>query len=229
MYDIVFISYKELNAEINWKSLDNRFAGRTKRLHGISGIHNAHYIAANMVRTPMFYVVDGDAEILEDFHFDYPVEVSNIVHVFRAQNPVNDLVYGYGAVKLMPRNNVLVMDFNNIKPDMTSSLPTTGYNVVNVKSNITRFDTDPFNTWRAAFRECAKLSSKVIDNQKDHETVARLTTWCTVGLTRMFGDYAIKGASSGRAYGEQNKDNLENLMHINDYRWLQHMFTKDFP
>ena len=30
-------------------------------------------------------------------------------------------------------------------------------------SNTTNFNTSPFETWKSAFRECCKLSSKIID------------------------------------------------------------------
>ena len=46
-------------------------------------------------------------------------------------------------------------------------------------SCITKFTTGPFETWKSAFRECAKLASKVIDRQKEDETNARLKTWTT--------------------------------------------------
>lgn len=218
----------EPNCEVNWKALDDRFQGRTKRLHGIKGIHRAHWVAANMVTTDMFYVVDGDAQILPNFHFnhDVPERQKNHVFVFRAKNPINDLIYGYGAVKLLPRAAVLSMDLENTKPDMTSSLPSSSYNVVHEVSNITAFNTDPFNAWRSAFRECAKLSSKVIDNQKDQETGQRLDTWCNVGLDRTHGIWTIKGAKAGRAYGNANRNDMPKLSMINDMRWMVSKFEE---
>lgn len=229
MYDIVFISYREPTAELNWKALDDRFQGRTRRLHGVKGIHRAHWVAANMVTTDMFYVVDGDAVIMPDFHFNHTIPDHQHDHtfVFRAKNPINDLVYGYGAVKLLPTKSVLKLDLNNIKPDMTSSLPDSKYHVVHELSNITQFNTDPFNSWRSAFRECAKLSSKVIDNQKDVETEQRLDAWCNLGSDRLNGIWAIKGAKAGRAYGRANRSNVANLMEINDMDWMITRFEEN--
>lgn len=223
MYDIVFISYKEETAETNWKEVFNRFPTRAKRLHGIKGIHQAHAIAANMVMTDMFYVVDADALIMPDFHFIYevPEYEKDHVHVFRAKNPINDLVYGYGAVKLLPTASVSKLLEYHLKPDMTSSLPDTKYHVVHELSNITAFNTDAFNTWRSAFRECAKLASKVIDGQKDKETEDRLDIWCTVGADRPFGEYAIVGATHGREYGYEHSHDLKNLFLINDWEWMR--------
>jgi hypothetical protein len=87
-------------------------------------------------------------------------------------------------------------------------------------SNITAFNTDPFSTWRSAFRECVKLSSKVIDGQNDSETQSRLDIWCTTGTD----EYAIAGAKAGREYGASHKDNLEALKKINDFAWLKEQF-----
>lgn len=226
MYDIVFISYQESNAEVNWKALDDRFQGRTRRLHGIKGLHRAHKLAANMVTTDMFYVVDGDAVIMPSFHFNHvvPDHQKDHVNVFRAKNPVNGLIYGYGAVKLLPTESVSSIDVSNLKPDMTSSLPNARYHIVNELSNITEFNTDPFNAWRSAFRECAKLASKVIDGQKDDETERRLDVWCTTGAVMPNGKWTIKGAVAGRDYGLSNKGDNDKLFMINDMDWMKSRF-----
>jgi hypothetical protein len=221
-YDIVFISYNEKTADENYANLKKRFP-RAKRVHGVKGIHNAHIEAAKQTDTDMLWVVDGDAVIVDDFNFDHEASVyeKDIVHVWRSRNPINDLVYGYGGVKLLPRNLTINMDLS--KPDMTTSI-SSKFKAVKIVSNITAFNIDPFSTWRSAFRECAKLSSKVIDRQKDEETINRLTTWSTLGNDRPFGAYAIAGAIAGKAYGEGNVGNLEELKKINDFDWLFEQF-----
>ena len=50
----------------------------------------------------MFWIIDGDAELKDDFNFDYVTTQTDTVHVWRSENPVNDLVYGYGGIKLFP-------------------------------------------------------------------------------------------------------------------------------
>lgn len=228
MYDIVFISYEEPNAEQNYDRLKKRFGNRVKRVHGVRGIHAAHKIAAMTVDTDMFYVVDGDAYVVDDFNFNYLVKEDhkNAVHVFRARNPINDLVYGYGAVKLFPTAPVKSIDLNNIKTDMSSSLVGTSYRVVDQLSNVTAFNTDPYNTWRSAFRECAKLSSKVIDNQKNDETEERLNTWCSVGIDRPNGIWAIKGAKAGKSFGKIYSGQPDKLLYINNMEWLKIKFDE---
>lgn len=225
-YDIVFISYNEPDADENYQRLLEKYP-RAKRVHGVKGIHQAHIAAAKLVDTVMFWVVDGDAKIVDDFLFDYEISSyeRDIVHVWRSQNPVNDLVYGYGGVKLLPTKLTINMDLS--KPDMTTSI-SSKFKAIKVISNITQFNTDPFNTWKSAFRECCKLSSKVIDRQKNEETMNRLEVWCTVGSDRPYGKFAIEGALAGKEYGEQNQGNLKALKKINDFEWLQNMFNKTY-
>jgi hypothetical protein len=222
-YDIVFISYQEPNADENFARLQKQFP-RAKRVHGVKGIHQAHINAAKLCDTDMVWIVDGDATIVDDFEFDYQVARwdKEVVHVWRSQNPINDMVYGYGGVKLFPTELTINMDTS--KPDMTTSI-SSKFRAVHDISNITGFNTDPFNTWKSAFRECTKLASKVIDRQQDDETQERLQIWCTAGIDRPFGDYALSGANAGAAYGAKNQDNLDALRMINDFDWLMEKFN----
>ena len=225
-YDIVFISYQEPNADENFENLKTRFPDRViHRVHGVKGIHQAHIEAAKVCDTPMFYIVDGDAVVVDDFNFDWQVPAwqYNHVHVWRSKNPVNGLVYGYGGIKLFPRLETLNMDTS--KPDMTTSISDKFVAMPKV-SNITAFNTDPFNAWKSAFRECAKLSSKVIDRQKSKETNERLRTWCIHMIPDTpFGEDALQGAKAGTAYGTRNKGNVEALKNINDFDWLKEKFN----
>ncbi len=225
MYDIVFISYEEPNADDVYAELKERYP-MAKRVHGVKGIHQAHIAAAKKCFTKMFWVVDGDAKLKDDFTFDYICEDWDLdaVHVWRCQNPVNLLVYGYGGVKLLPRQ--LTIDMDVTKPDMTTSISNKFYAHTEI-SNVTAFNTDPFNTWKSAFRECVKLSSKLIRGQIDDETETRLLIWCNEGMNKPNGDYAMMGARAGKKYGEENKDNKEALFKINDFDWLKEMYDKE--
>ena len=222
MYDIVFISYNESNADKNYAVLKSRFP-MAKRVHGVKGIHQAHIKAAKKCFTKMFWVVDADAIILDDFRFDYEVDDYNLetVHVWRSKNPVNNLVYGYGGIKLLPRKLVINMDLS--KADMTTSI-SPYFIAVEEVANITAFNTDEFSTWRSAFRECCKLASKIIDRQNNEETDNRLHVWQTVGEDQPFGKYALAGAAAGTDYGRSSQGNLEALKKINDFDWLKEQF-----
>jgi len=222
MYDIAFISYNEVEADNNWQQLKQKFP-YAKRTHGVKGIHQAHIEAAKKACTKMFYIVDADAVILNDFDFSYvpPKHELDHVHVWRSQNPINDLVYGYGGVKLFPRTQTVNMDTS--KPDMTTSI-TDKFKLMPEISNVTAFNVDEFSTWRSAFRECAKLASKTIDRQNEEETNARLKTWTTVGHDRPFGKFALAGAAAGMQFGLSNGTDLRL---INDFNWLKEKFNAD--
>ena len=224
-YDIVFISYNEPNADENFELLQLRFP-RAKRIHGVSGIHQAHIKAAELSSTDMFFVVDGDAIIVSDFNFDYEASVyeRGTVHVWRSQNPVNDLEYGYGGVKLLPRTLTLSLDTKSY--DMTTSI-SKKLKVHKEVSNITAFNVDEFSTWRSAFRECAKLASQTMRGQISEETEQRLAVWCSyTAKDRPYAAYAIKGAILGKEHGSKNKNKPRELALINDFDWLNRKFKE---
>jgi hypothetical protein len=223
-YDIIFISYNEPQADENFARLKARFP-YAQRVQGIKGIHEAHIAAAKKAFTKMFWVVDADAQILDTFNFDHAVSEYDLenVHVWRSRNPINDLEYGYGGVKLLPKS--LTQNMDTSKPDMTTSISSL-FKAMPEISNVTAFNVDAFNTWKSAFRECVKLASKTIDRQDDADTNYRLNVWCTRGLDRSFGREAIEGAVQGKQYGLENKDNNEALKLINDFDWLRERFGR---
>jgi hypothetical protein len=227
-FDIVFISYNESQADQNYNNLKSRFP-RAKRIHGITGIHQAHIEAAKLATTDMFWVVDADAVIEDTFNFEfehipfYSTHSKNIltkiVHVWHSRNPVTGLEYGYGGVKLLPKKLTLEMDITTT--DMTTSI-SDQFKVMQEVSNITAFNIDAFSTWRSAFRECVKLSVNA-----DPESLARLNAWCVLNESVEYGFYAYLGALAGRAYGEKSASDKEALGKINDFIWLQDLWLKE--
>lgn len=224
IYDVVFISYNEPNADENYNNLLLK-CPRAKRVHGVKGIHQAHIAAAKLCDTEMIWIVDGDAVIEDNFDFNLVMSSYDVdcVHVWRSKNPINNLEYGYGGVKLLPRKLTLNMDVNS--PDMTTSI-SKKFKAMDSVSNVTSFNTDPFTTWRSAFRECAKLSSRAIQRHLEEETKARLDVWCTVAQGN-YSKEAILGARAGRLFGEENKNNFELLSKINDFDWLKEKFENE--
>lgn len=222
-FDIAFLSYDEPYADKNFELLKSRFS-RAFRVEGVKGILQAHKEAAKRANTDMFYVVDADAEILPTFEFNYqPHSLDRMsAHTWHSINPVNNLEYGYGGVKLFPTN--LLREYTGSPVDFTTSV-SKSFKVISEISNVTRFDTDPFSAWRSGFRECAKLASKVIYNQSIEETEHRLNIWCSVGNGE-FGDFAVAGAIDGREFGLANRDKPDILGLINDYTWLEKRFSE---
>lgn len=223
MYDIIFISNNEPNAEDNWNLLTKRFP-LAKRVDRVKGIHEAHILASKMAFTKMFWVVDGDAKIFDTFNFEYTVNKYDLdnVHIFYSKNPINKLEYGYGAVKLLPKYQTTNMPIDSM--DMTLGI-SNKIKVIPQISNVTEFNTDEFNTWRSAFRECVKLTLNILNKKDNDESLQRLDTWCRVGIEQPFGEYCIQGAMQGKNYALVNYENIEALKLINNFEWLKEKFN----
>ena len=223
-FDIIMISFHEAEADHNYQQLRLRFpeAGHIKN---VAGIGNAHKKAGELATSEMVYIVDADADVMNDFCFDYippMAKRANTTYVWYSRNPINGLEYGYGGIKLFPRQQLIEM--GHVLPDFSTGAAF--YQPVRDVSNITRFNRDPFRTWRIAFRECVKLSSQINPNAPVKETADRLETWCTVDEGGRFGRYCIKGALEGKAYGIEHKDDVEALNKINDFEWLREQFVE---
>ena len=222
--DVVFISYHESNAEENWQRLLSK-APNAKRVDGVTGILEAHQAAAELASTDMFYVVDGDAYIVDDFEFDYNPNIfdRDVVHVYHSANPINRLSYGYGGVKIFPRKELLTSTTANT--DITTSV-SSKVKIIQQISNITVFNTDAFSAWRSGFRECAKLAAGIINNSNADDNRKRTKIWQTVGINELFGAAAIAGARLGVIYGTENNTDPKSLLLINDRTWLKEYYDK---
>ena len=217
-YDVFFISYGETYAEENWYKLKERVP-HANRIDMVHGIFNAHKQAAAASATSFMWVVDADAVILDSFKFTYEVSLDHFdaVHIWKSHNPVNGLEYGYGGIKLLPKHLFFNRDSS---VDVTTSL-SHNIRIIDEVSNTTEFASSPFEAWKGAFRECVKLSSKIIDRQNNNETEERLAAWCSATSDKN----ALKGALAGRAYGQKNASNKEALGKINDFTWLQDQWS----
>jgi hypothetical protein len=225
-HDVVYLSYNEKFADNNYQKLLEKVP-YAKRVNGIKGIFEAHQYASTVVDTDMFYVVDADAEIVKDFNFDYyaPIWDISTVHVWKSINSVNELEYGYGGVKLFPTK--LLRDATDWNIDFTTSI-SDSFKVMPEISNYTVIDTDAFTAWKSAFRECAKLSSNIINRSVEDDNTNRLNTWCTVGANTKYGLAVISGAHTGRDYGEKYYNNKEMLNKINDFSWIKQQFKENY-
>lgn len=225
--DVIFISYDEHAAENNFALLLN-VCPTAKRVKGVKGIYQAHVEAAKLSKTSLFYVVDADAILVDDFDFNYHPSSYDLksTHVWYSKNPVNGLEYGYGGVKLFSKK--LLLNYTGNPVDFTTSV-SESFKVIPKVSNITQFNTDEFSAWRSGFRECTKLASKLIHKQDNSETEYRLNIWCTVGAEKPYGKFAIAGAVAGVEYGMENVNKAESIGLINDYNWLRFKFNNAYP
>jgi hypothetical protein len=220
-YDIFFLSYNEPNSWSNWQILSKRFP-QAKRVFGEANIYLSHKACAEQSTTDYFWVVDADNEVLDSFNFDYYVEDYDfdLVHIWHSRNEINNLEYGNGAVKLLPK---MLFDVTQDGVDITTSLGNK-LKIIPEVASINRFASSPWNAWRSGFREAAKLASNTIVRSNKEETAERLSAWTTKGLDKRFGEYVIPGAVLGKKYGEENKNNQAALNKINDWSWLYEQF-----
>jgi len=230
LLDVVQISYHETFADDNFEIL-KMFAPHAKRVQGVEGIFAAHKAAAEIAETSHFYVIDADAVMDEEFSFRFKPESNKFVYetvpetdcvfVWRSRNPINDLLYGYGGAKLFPRKAML--EAQDWSVDMTTTIGCPFVPKYQI-SNITAFNTDPFNAWRSAFRECTKLASSAIPDSDNTDNEYRLKVWQTKGKDKQFGEYAILGAKQGADFGYEYRNKKDILNNINDFDWLKEVF-----
>ena len=225
--DVVFISYKEINAEENWQRVLDK-APWAKRVKDVKGIFEAHKQAAKVARTDVFYVVDGDAWLVDDWQFDFQPGIfdRDATYLWQSQNPINGLTYGYGGVKLFSKDKI-----KNAESWNTLDLSTTvsdKVNVIDKISCVTAFNTDNFSVWRSAFREAVKLSANLDKNPEDTESKNRLYVWCSKGANEPFGEYSVHGALDGVIYYKKHKNNLDELLKINNRVWLYNWYIEQY-
>lgn len=226
MYDVFFISYDEPDADANWQRL-LKFAPGARRIHGVTGILQAHQAAAQQSTTSSFFVVDGDAWIHDDWNFTaewfddvylpYPYnnrQVSDCVFVWSSINPYNGLKYGNGGLKLLPKQ--LTLDHTG-SVDVTTGISSCVMPLDWVACE-NRFATSNWTAWRGAFRECAKLSRGSVTVSEE-----KLNTWTTTA-TGTYQDAILSGARAGKEYGETN----EPIEQINNYNWLKERYEQTF-
>jgi hypothetical protein len=220
-YDVFFLSYGEPNADENFAHLKS-IRPNAKRIDGVDGLLAAHQECAKRCFTSHFFVVDADSVITEPSVFEYTVPAydAQYVHLWFAKNAVNHLVYGWGGLKLFPKK--LMKDALQHGVDMTTSFE---LKIIPVEVSTTMFNSSEYETWRSAFRECAKLSRGVFKEQSAEENAMRLVTWKTTGGYRPFGNWCIKGAIDGEEFASQNED----ISCVNDWKWLRAEFDRRYP
>ena len=225
LQDIVYISYDEPEAEINYEKLIKRFP-RTVRVHGVQGMENALKAAADVSTTPWYFAVFAKTELDDSFNFDFlPDYFQEPKHyIFHAKNRVNGLVYGHMGIILYNCHMVKTADeYNSLGLDYTLSFPTETIPIISCHGV---FDVSPYHTWRTSFRECAKLkyfSSLSSDLEIDH----RLQTWSTTA-TGPYAQWALAGANDGIEFCQEVNYQLDQLKHSFRWEWLRQRFVDKY-
>ena len=214
--DIVFIENGEPNADDNWMMLENRIVNlEPNRLHRVSNVKGraaAYHAAAKASTTPWFFAVFGKLSI--DLSFDWswqPDRMQQAKHyIFYARNPVNGLEYGHQA--MIAYNRELVLNNPGVGLDFTLDSP---HEVVPIVSGTAFYNTDPWTTWRTAFREVLKLKAALPDVEAEY----RIGRW----LLPNFGEidrWSQLGAQDAVEYYDEVGGDFDALKKSYEWEWL---------
>lgn len=225
--DIVFLSNGEHNANANWEHLQKITAGlanRCIRIDGINGRSAAYKAAADASETPWFFSVFAKLEIDPEFDFDWqPDRMQQAKHyIFNSRNPVNGLEYGHQG--MIAYNRRLVIDTHDIQGlDFTLSQP---HGVIPILSGIAQYNSDPWSTWRTAFREVVKLQHYYAISQ-DIETEYRLRIWQTQAVGN-HAEWSLRGAKDAVEYYDSVSGNYDSLLLTFEWAWLRDYFNQQY-
>ena len=222
MYDIVFISYNETEANDHWSLLKHRNPV-ARRVHGVKGIAEAHKAAARKANTEYFWVVDADNVVSSNFDFSFKWDPEDTVRdrvlVYAAINSVNGLAYGNGGIKLLPRKTVLEYNQEGYF-DFTMSL-SDHFHESELVASMTVIDSIPFEAWRAGFREVTKLYAGLGMSSDITGAIRteRVRIW-TEGGTGANAGWCRQGAKDAKQYTA--------IAYINDFNWLEQEFVNKY-
>jgi hypothetical protein len=220
--DIVFLSNGEKCAEENYKHLlkiTKNIPNRVVRVDGVNGRVQAYHAAAEASNTSWMFTVFAKLRVDEDFDFSWqPDRLQSSKHyIFKALNPVNGLVYGHQA--MIAYNKKLTLHNKGRGLDFTLDDP---HESVDMLSGTANFNTDPYSTWRTAFREVIKLKS-------DYESISaeRLKVW----LTKAEGDFAehcLCGANDAIEYYNDVGGDTDRLKLSYEWEWLSNYYKQKY-
>lgn len=209
-FDLFFLSYDEPTANLLWQQLVRRIPW-AKRVHGIKGFDAAYKACAKESKTDRFFTVDGDNEVLPAFEeITIPKQMTEEEGVLSwgAKNSINGLCYGNGGIKNWRKDVALKMNSHETDPsgknvDFCFEIP---YIQMSEVLSVARIHDSPYQAFRAGFREGIKLSlvkgkkqtpTHTLKEMLWWENLDRLRIWCSVGIDRDCGDWAIYGARLG--------------------------------
>ena len=217
--DIIFISYDEPQADQNWAILTAKFP-QARRLHGVEGMENALLKAAEMSTTDWYYAVFAKTELHPDFDFSFRPDLFQQPkhYIFHAENPLNGLRYGHMGVVLYNCN--IVKNITEFGIDYTMSAL---HEVVPKVSAIAKFNSNPYQTWRTAFREAGKLA-QFCDEKDNVENEYRLDTWVSTAEGR-HSEWCLQGARDGVLFYRANRENKTQLKNAFNWVWLREYYT----
>ena len=231
--DVIFLSYDEPNAEYNWSLLLDKVPW-AQRVHGVKGFDSAHKEASNISSTPWFVTVDADNIVYDKF---WDIEVNpeeGKSYYWKGRNIINGNVSGNGGVKLWNRDFVQSMRTHEHSRHPNTDLDFTniyGYTPMNECYSDSYANGSPYQAWRAGYRECVKLSSRMgtrkisikdFSSRTDHLHRKRIQIFTSVGQDVENGIWCIFGARQGVLQSLIEWD----ITQISDYEWFELTWNK---
>ena len=220
--DIVYISNGEPLEQQHYDHLvyisDNY---DVKWIQGVTGRTEAIRAAAEVSTTPWFFCVPAKlaVDVCFDWHWVPDYYQGPKHYVFTAHNPVNGLEYGHQAMVCYNRNLVL----STTEPGIDFTL-SQAHEVVPISSGTAKFNSDPWTTWRTAFREVVKLMHYNA-TQPTLETEHRLHTWCTVAKGPN-AEWCLRGAKDATEYYQAVSGNYDEILKTYSWAWLKDHFNR---
>ena len=220
--DIVFLSNGESCAEENYQHLlkiTKHLPNKVVRVDGVNGRVAAYHAAAQASSTPWMFTVFAKLKIDEKFDFNWQPDRLQIPkhYIFTAKNPLNGLVYGHQA--MIAYNKKLTLNNTGVGLDFTLDDP---HESVDILSGVANFNTDPYSTWRTAFREVIKLKSDYSDIASE-----RLNIWTTVA-EGLYAESCIQGSKDAVEYYDTVMGDIEELKKSYEWSWLQDYYRKKY-
>jgi hypothetical protein len=220
--DIVFLSNGELCADENYEHLlavTKGLGNRVVRVDGVDGRVQGYHAALEASETPWAFTVFAKLKVNNKFDWNWQPDRLQIPkhYIFNATNPLNKLVYGHQA--MIAYNKKLTLANTGKGLDFTLDDP---HESVDLLSGVATFNTDPYSTWRTAFREVIKLKS-------DYSEIAeqRLNAWLSIAE----GNYAqdcIQGAQDAVEYYDSVTGDIEELKKSYEWAWLKEFYKKKY-
>ena len=216
--DVIFISNYESMSYENYQHLKTIYPD-AKHSYGVDGRDNAYKAAAKLSDTPFFYAVFAKTRVNEDFKFDFfPDFWQEPKHyIFHSLNPLNGLEYGSMNVNLYNKDLVLQ---TNTGLDFTLS---SKHTVVPLCISTTRFNNEPYITWRSAFREVIKLRQE-LETHNRVEVAYRYHCWKTIA-NGVNAEWCLRGANDADKFYDNVKGNPTELQNSFSWDWCNDYFN----
>lgn len=235
--EVFFITFDEPLKDLSWKKLKKALP-KAQRTDSVKGFDRAHKVCAEKTRGRRFISIDGDNELLPNFHeFTISRELmdSNYVLSWAAANSINGLCYGNGGVKCWPTSLVHEMNCHENATDEKSAVDfcyKLQYFLMPEVLTVSNIHHTPYQAFRSGFREGIKMSLvkgeklkysnesqllQLFTTKIPKSNLERLTIWCSIGQDVENGLWAIYGARRALVEVYINHMPLEN---IRDYDWF---------